>query len=115
MTESEIIKLLENAECGDPWECPFGINGKLTDDGYVCYAEHPDGDMASPNMGCIAHQAAKLFEWHTAPVSAPGWYLLKLRRNGEITYSANKWADILGFKWFYAMQGEIIGWRRIED
>jgi len=53
--------------------------------------------------------------WNTTPVTDPGWYLLKLRRDGEIAYQANRWADICGFQWVYAMRGEIIGWRKIED
>ena len=59
MKTKEIIEILENAGCGDPFECPAGMYGKNKDDNWGCFAKYPNGNPDEENQGCIFHQAAK--------------------------------------------------------
>lgn len=62
MTDKELLEVLKNADCFDPFECIFGMYGANENKCYGCFAQFPNGDPHEENQGCIAHQAAKLIE-----------------------------------------------------
>lgn len=57
-----LLDVLENASCGDPFECPFDMYGKNGDGKYGCFAKFPNGDPNEEDHGCIAHQAAQIIK-----------------------------------------------------
>lgn len=57
-----LLDVLENASCGDPFECPFDMYGKNGDGKYGCFARFPNGDPNEEDHGCIAHQAAQIIK-----------------------------------------------------
>ena len=60
MTKEELLKMLDNTDCDDPFECPWGMYGKNKNGNYGCFARWPHGDPDEPDQGCIGQQAAKL-------------------------------------------------------
>ena len=61
-----------------------------------------------------ADWSKKPTNWHTGTPTEGGWYLLKVRHEGDIVYYANRWAKIIDYQWVYAMYGEVVGWQKIE-
>lgn len=62
MDVEELLEVLKNAECSDPFECIFSKYGKNKQGCYGCFAERPHGDPNEENQGCVAYQAARLIE-----------------------------------------------------
>lgn len=77
----ELIGILENASCGDPFECPFDMYGRNKEGKYGCFARFPGGTPDEEDQGCIAHQAARLLKQETVHPEYEGdarsswWYV----------------------------------------
>ncbi len=62
MNKEEAIKILKEASCGDPFECPVGMFGQNKDGKWGCFARYPNGDPNEEDQGCFFHQVAKMLE-----------------------------------------------------
>ena len=62
MTKEEMIKILEDGDCCDPFCCPFGMYGQAKNGNWGCFAQYPHGDPNEEPQKCIIHQAADMLK-----------------------------------------------------
>ena len=55
-TIEELIKIHEQASCGDPFECIYRQYGQNKNGHWGCFAKRPNGDPEEEEQPCIAQQ-----------------------------------------------------------